>query len=104
MRNENVRSSSANSPEASSSSISPKQPKGKSSSEQQPLEKAVKDPPKSPSLTTSTNSQGESAQGGSETCSLCNEPDLLFEPNGANLEPRDCPAFIASILDVLLFP
>ncbi|CAB4394872.1 unnamed protein product [Rhizophagus irregularis] len=24
---------------------------------------------------------------GSETCSLCNEPDLLFKPNGANLEP-----------------
>ncbi|CAB5365064.1 unnamed protein product [Rhizophagus irregularis] len=29
----------------------------------------------------------ESAQEGSETCSLCNEPDLLFKPNGANLEP-----------------
>ncbi|PKC56353.1 hypothetical protein RhiirA1_501045 [Rhizophagus irregularis] len=37
--------------------------------------------------TALTNSQGESAQGGSETCSLCNEPDPLFEPNGANLEP-----------------
>ena len=37
--------------------------------------------------TAPTNSQGESAQGKSETCSLCNEPDLLFEPNGANLEP-----------------
>ncbi|CAB5393844.1 unnamed protein product [Rhizophagus irregularis] len=37
--------------------------------------------------TAPTNSQGESAQGGSETCSLCNEPDPLFEPNGANLEP-----------------
>src|SRR5256885_932613 len=32
------------------------------------------------------SAQGESAQGGSETCSLCNEPDPLFEPNGANLE------------------
>src|SRR5688572_24822801 len=29
-----------------------------------------------------TDSQGES-----ETCSLCNEPDPLFEPNRANLEP-----------------
>ncbi|POG74833.1 hypothetical protein GLOIN_2v1571918, partial [Rhizophagus irregularis DAOM 181602=DAOM 197198] len=61
VRNENVRSSSANSPEASSSSISPKRPKGKSSSEQQPLEKAVKESPtigasgKSSSLATSSN-------------------------------------------------
>ncbi|PKY40190.1 hypothetical protein RhiirA4_453506 [Rhizophagus irregularis] len=37
--------------------------------------------------TATTNSQGESAQGGSKTCSFCNEPDPLFEPNGANLEP-----------------
>ena len=28
-------------------------------------------------LIASTNSQAEP-----ETCSLCNEPDLLFEPNG----------------------
>ncbi|CAI2186088.1 1690_t:CDS:2, partial [Funneliformis geosporum] len=37
--------------------------------------------------TASTNSQGESAQEKSETYSLCNEPDPLFEPNGAYLEP-----------------
>ncbi|CAB5200427.1 unnamed protein product [Rhizophagus irregularis] len=60
VRNENVRSSSANSPEALSSSISPKWPKGKSSLEQ-PLEKAVKESPtigasgKSSSLATSSN-------------------------------------------------
>ncbi|RGB37290.1 hypothetical protein C1646_757059 [Rhizophagus diaphanus] len=40
-------------------------------------------------LTAPTNSQKESAQeesdqGESETCSLCNEPDLLFEPNGTS--------------------
>src|SRR5436190_23155061 len=38
-------------------------------------------------LTAPINSQRESAQGGSKTCSLCNELDPLFEPNGANLEP-----------------
>ncbi|CAB5188508.1 hypothetical protein RhiirA5_407409 [Rhizophagus irregularis] len=51
--NENVGSSSVNSFEVTSSSILPKRPKGKSSSEQQPLEKAVKDSSKSSSLTTS---------------------------------------------------
>ncbi|CAB4419249.1 unnamed protein product [Rhizophagus irregularis] len=38
-------------------------------------------------LTVPINSQRESAQEGSETCSLCNKPDSLFEPNEANLEP-----------------
>ncbi|UZO23046.1 uncharacterized protein OCT59_015392 [Rhizophagus irregularis] len=51
--NENVGSSSVNSFEVTSSSILPKRPKGKSSSEQQPLEKAVKDSSKLSSLTTS---------------------------------------------------
>ncbi|CAG8572995.1 hypothetical protein GLOIN_2v1764763 [Rhizophagus irregularis DAOM 181602=DAOM 197198] len=42
-------------------------------------------------LTAPTNSQRESAQeesdqGESETCSLCNEPDPLFEPNGTSRE------------------
>jgi hypothetical protein len=59
VRNENVRSSSASSSEASPSSISPEQPKGKSSSEQQPLEKAVKEPPKLLSLTKSNSSTVE---------------------------------------------
>ncbi|CAB4439040.1 unnamed protein product [Rhizophagus irregularis] len=40
-------------------------------------------------LTAPTNSQREFAQeesdqGESETCSLCNEPDPLFEPNGTS--------------------
>ncbi|CAG8570958.1 4930_t:CDS:2 [Funneliformis caledonium] len=35
------------------------------------------------------NSQRKSAQGGSETCFFCNEPDLLFELDGANLKPVD---------------
>ncbi|CAG8553458.1 16504_t:CDS:2 [Funneliformis mosseae] len=38
-------------------------------------------------LTAPINSQRKSAQGGSETCSFCNEPDLLFELDRANLEP-----------------
>ena len=37
--------------------------------------------------TAPTNSQGKFAQGKFKTCSLCNEPDPLFEPNRANLEP-----------------
>ncbi|CAG8721187.1 16480_t:CDS:1, partial [Funneliformis mosseae] len=36
--------------------------------------------------TATTNSQGEFAQGGSEICFFCNEPDPLFKLNGANLE------------------
>ncbi|RIA80420.1 hypothetical protein C1645_838732 [Glomus cerebriforme] len=49
-------SSSMNSSKASSFSILPKWPKGKSSFEQQPLEKAVKELPKLLSLTTSNPS------------------------------------------------
>ena len=38
--------------------------------------------------TAPTNSQAESETcGDSVTCSWCNEPDPLFELNGANLEP-----------------
>ncbi|CAG8723600.1 13595_t:CDS:2, partial [Funneliformis caledonium] len=40
-------------------------------------------------LTAPINSQRKSAQGGSETCSFCNEPDLLFELDEANLKPVD---------------
>ncbi|CAB4441188.1 unnamed protein product [Rhizophagus irregularis] len=59
VHNENVRSSSANSPETTSSLISSKRPKGKSNSEQQLLGKAVKDSSKSSSLTASNPSTVE---------------------------------------------
>ncbi|CAG8667136.1 6453_t:CDS:2 [Funneliformis caledonium] len=40
-------------------------------------------------LTAPINSQKKSAQGGSETCSFCNELNPLFELDEVNLEPVD---------------